>query len=70
MSLLYYMFQIILNTYVFAYFWWGKINYFHGWGLPPPPFAENFMKIINLIFERFPNLMAILFLLILNLSIE
>ena len=37
-------------------FWWGKINYFHGWGVPPsPPFAENSAKIINLIFEPFPN---------------
>ena len=34
----------------------GKINYFHGWEVPPsPPFAENSAKIMNLIFEPFPN---------------
>ena len=37
------------------FLWLEKINYFHGWGLPPPPFAENSAKIINLIFEPFPN---------------
>ena len=29
------------------------INYFHGWGVPPP-FTENSAKIINLMFEPFP----------------
>ena len=46
MSLLYYMFQSILNMFAFV-FWCEKINYFHGWGGPPPPFAENSAKIIN-----------------------
>ena len=36
-SLLYNMFQSTLNTFVFGFFWWKKINYFHGWGVPPPP---------------------------------
>ena len=32
-----------------------KINYFHGWGGPPPPLWENSAKIINSIFEPFLN---------------
>ena len=46
--------QSNLNTFVFGFFWWKKINYFHGWGIPPPPFAENSVKIINLILATFP----------------
>ena len=45
-------------------FWWEKINYFHGWGGLPRPFSENSAKIINLIFEPFPNIIRS----ILNLS--
>ena len=41
-----FMFQSILNIW--------KINNFYGWGVPPP-FAENSVKIINLIFEPFPK---------------
>ena len=42
MSLFCYMFQSILNTFVFGYFcWWGKINYFHE---TTQPFAENFRE--------------------------
>ena len=33
----------------------APLNYFHGWGGIPLPFAENSAKIINLIFEPFPN---------------
>ena len=34
MSLLYYMFQSILNTFVLGYCFGGKKNnYFHGWGV-------------------------------------
>ena len=41
--------------------WCEKINYFHGWGVPPsPPFAENPAKIINLIFEPFPKIVSIM----------
>ena len=44
MSLLFYMFESNLNifTFLFAFFWLGKINYFHGWGVPP--FALNSAK--------------------------
>ena len=46
MSLLYYMFQSILNTFSFGYFFGGKKLII---------FAENSAKIINLIFEPFPK---------------
>ena len=56
MSLLYYMFQSILNTFGLGYFFDGKkMNYVHGWGVPPLPLAENSAKIINSIFEPFPK---------------
>ena len=56
MSLVFYMFQSILNIFVCLLFLVGKINYFHGWGEPPSPqFAENSAKIINLIFEPLPK---------------
>ena len=54
MSLLYYMFQSILNTFAFGYFFGGKkLIIFTDEGYPPP-FAENSAKIINLIFDPFP----------------
>ena len=54
-SLLYYMFQSILNTFAFGYFFGGKkLIILTDGGYPPPPFAENSAKIINLIFEPFP----------------
>ena len=57
MSLHFYMFHSILNTFVFGFLIVGKkTNYFHGWGVPPPPFAENSAKMINLIFATFPKL--------------
>ena len=38
-------------------FWWEKLIIFMDGGYPPsPPFAENSAKIINLIFEPFPNI--------------
>ena len=53
MSLLYYMFQSILNTLAFGYiFGVKKLIIFTDGGTPP--FAENSAKIINLIFEPFP----------------
>ena len=56
MSLLYYMFQSILNTFAFGYiFGVKKLIIFMDEGYLPPPFAENSAKIINLIFEPFPN---------------
>ena len=55
MSLLYYMFQSILNTFGFGYFFGGKKIIIFTDGGYPPPFAENSAKIINLIFEPFPN---------------
>ena len=55
-SLNYYMFQSILNTFAFGYFFGGKkLIIFTDGGYPPPPFAENSAKIINSIFEPFPN---------------
>ena len=45
MSLLYYMFQSILNTFAFGYFFSGEELII---------FTENSAKIINLIFEPFP----------------
>ena len=54
MSLLYYMFQSILNTFAFGYFFGGKKLIIFTDGGYPPPFAENSAKIINLIFEPFP----------------
>ena len=51
MSLVFYMFQSILSIFGFV----EKINFFHKWGVPPPPFAENSAKIINSIFEPFPK---------------
>ena len=55
MSLLYCMFQSILNTFAFGYFFgWKKLIIFMDGGYPPP-FAENSAKIINLIFEPFPK---------------
>ena len=58
MSLVYYMFLEHSEHFCFCLlFWWEKIYYFHGWGVPPsPPFAENYAKIINLILEPFPKL--------------
>ena len=54
-GVLYFMYQSILNIFWAFY----NINHFHGWGvLPPPPFAETSAKIINLIFEPFPNLIG------------
>ena len=55
MSLLYYIFQSILNTFAFGYlFGWKKLIIFTDRGYPSP-FAENSAKIINLIFEPFPK---------------
>ena len=55
MYILYYMFQSILNTFVFGYSFGGKkIIIFTDGGYLPPPFTENSAKIINLIFEPFP----------------
>ena len=48
MSLLYYMFQNILNTFGFGYIFGGK-------KLIIFLFAENSAKIIHLIFDSFPN---------------
>ena len=50
MFLLFYMFQSTLNIFGFHLGWRGgsKINYYHGWGVPLPPFAKNFAKIIKL----------------------
>ena len=57
MSLLYYMFQSILNTFAFGYFFGvKKLIIFTDGGYLPPPFTENSAKIINLIFEPFPYL--------------
>ena len=58
LSLLYYMFQSLLNTFVFGYCFGGEklIIFMDGGYPPPPPFAENSAKIINLIFEPFPNI--------------
>ena len=54
MSLLYYMFQSILNIFAFVFsFGVKKLIIFTDGGYPPP-FAENSTKIINLIFEPFP----------------
>ena len=41
-----YMFQSILNIFVFfEFFLWGKMNYFHGWGVPhPPPLRKKFRE--------------------------
>jgi len=51
MSLLYYMFQSILNTFAFGYFFGGKkIIIFTDGGYPPP-----LAKIINWIFKPIPN---------------
>ena len=55
MSLLYYMFQSILNTFGFGYFFDGKKLIIFTDGGYPPPFVENSAKIINLILEPFPN---------------
>ena len=56
MSLLYYMFQSILNTFAFGYFFGGKkLIIFTDGGNLSPSFAENSAKIINLIFEPFPK---------------
>ena len=59
MSLLFYMFQMILNIFFFLSFLVGKINYFHGWGLPPPPppicWKILRKKKINSIFKSFPK---------------
>ena len=54
MSLLYYMFQSILKTLAFGYFFGGKKLIIFTDGGYPPLFAENSAKIINLIFEPFP----------------
>ena len=55
MSLLYYMFQSILNIFAFVFsFGVKKLIIFTDGGYPPP-FAENSAKIINLIFATFPN---------------
>ena len=54
MSLLFYMFQSILNTFVLGYLIGGKKLIIFTDGGYPPPFAENSAKIINLIFAPFP----------------
>ena len=52
MSLLYYMFQSILNTFAFGnFFGEKKIIIFTDGGYPTPSFVENSAKIINLIFN-------------------
>ena len=55
MSLLFYMFQSILNTFALGYLIGGKKLIIFTDGGYPPPFAENSAKIINLIFAPFPN---------------
>ena len=53
MSLVLFMFQSILNIFVFfCFFWLKKLIIFMDGGTP---FAENSAKIINLIFEPFPK---------------
>ena len=54
MSLLYYMFKSILNTFVFGYFFGVKKLIIFTDGGYPTPFAENSAKIIDLIFDPFP----------------
>jgi len=54
MSLLYYMFQSILNTFALGYFFGVKKLIILRMGGTPPPFAENSAKMVNLIFEPFP----------------
>ena len=50
MSLVFFMFQSILNIFgFFLLFLVEQINHFHGWGVPPP--------IRDLIFQPFPNFM-------------
>ena len=55
MSLLFYMFQSILNTFDFGYLSGGKKLTIFTDGGYPPPFVENSAKIIDLIFATFPN---------------
>ena len=49
MSFLYYIFQSILNTFHFGYFFGGKELIIFPDGGYPLPFAENSAQIINLI---------------------
>jgi len=55
MSLLYYMFQSIRNTFAFGYFFCVKklIILMDGGYLPPPP-SRKIPQNNNLIFEPFP----------------
>ena len=55
MASLFYMFQSILNTFAFGYFFGGKKFIIFMDGGYPPPFAENSAKINILNFEPFPN---------------
>ena len=64
MSLLYYMFQSILNTFGLGYFFGGKkliIFRKGGGGGGGYPFAENSAKITNLIFATFPNRITVIY---------
>ena len=54
MSLLYFMFQSILNTFAFGYFFGGKKLIIFTEGGYPPPLRGKFRENI-LIFEPFPN---------------
>ena len=62
MSLLYYMFQSILNTFAFGHFFGVKklIIFREGGEGGGDPFTENSAKIINLIFEPFPYSIVLL----------
>ena len=54
MFLLYYMFQSILNTFAFGYFFGvKKLIIFRGRGYP---FAEDSAGMVGLVFEPFPYL--------------
>ena len=54
MSLVFYMFQSILNiSWFFPFFWLEKLIIFMDGGYPPPPIRENSPE-NNLIFEPFP----------------
>ena len=54
MSLLYYMFQSILNIFAFVFSFGVKKSIIFTDGGYPTPFAEKSAKIIDLIFEPFP----------------
>ena len=59
MSLVFFMFQSILNISEHL----KKLIIFTDLGVSPPPFKENFAKMINLIFEPFPKRLIFLELL-------